>query len=877
MAELGRLIASARKVSTMSFLARCLLIVGLIFVGSIVIGKSSTGSPPSQVINPETTWPVIVEGAGSPEEISLPIPLLISERILPTDSTITYSISIGAQEIEGITAPGVMLVRPLHSASATWDGVEVPLYSSHGGNRLDGDSSLLGLLPVASQSEGDSHLLTVTLTGVHGYLGVAKSVIIGEFALLERSQQTRELRLVFGGAVLMVIGAVLLFIGLYSKRRGEFVAAGLCSAMLALAILSLSDFWAVMPGGLEYRLRVRHAAIVMCPFFGLAALKFIVQESLGAIVVVLGVMTSLLATLSMVWPDSTILPTVRLLSQVLCLVTLVVGIKMSLKNSLQGVLEARVVLGVALSLLCCFVLLRRHYGMLTGSSLLVSICIGVCVAMMVLLIRRYLTSSERYAQFVSESFDAIIVVEMNGTVVESNASGRLLLGVGTMAGEGLVNLFEKVEPLDVELCRNHVLDGSGVRAELRFPILGSKAGSERTVFVESVAIALDKAQSLLVLRDVSQRSQIEGRIVSSIRMETLGIVARGIAHDYNNTLSAVLGQLTMLDHEVPKVDSDLIHEIERLIVDTSERTRKQLAIVRGGNEPSRAVDPIDLVESTSQLITGTLPKNVFLVKSFGEELPSVHCKAVEIEQVLLNLVTNSRDVLANKERGEIEIRAAKVDDDFVMFSITDDGPAIPIEHAHMVWNPFFSSSGRDLGAGLVLSVVQRVVREHGGKVNQVTPESGVGARFEVYIPTSDSKAHSEPKVATAKFGEVLVVEDEPNIREVMVSIMRLRGFTVAQAASAEEARELFKPMDFQLLVTDVILGSENGISLAEHFTKLNPRLAVLVVSGQVPEKLQISNDWAFLNKPFTPEMLVASARTAILWSSFASTEAQDEQ
>ena len=853
--------------------AWCASFLGLICMAITILGYGSTDLSGYFTPNPETGWPVSVEGSDPSEDLLLKIPLLISEQTLPTDSRITYSITVESMDIDGMEHPAVLLERPLHSASVTWDGLEVPMYSSHEGDPLDGDSSLLGQLPTHPLATADSHTLGVTLTGAHGYLGVASSLIIGEFSSLERSQQYGEFRLVFGATVLTVIGLILLFIGLYSTKRGEFVSAGLFSLMMGLAIFSLSDMWAIMPGGLEYRLRVRHAALALSPFFGLSALMFILQVRHVDFVKYLGLAAFLIAVASMGWPDSTILPYIRHLEMFLGVTALVYGVAQSFKHGLQGVFEARLVLSVVIALLIVWSIALAQFGMMADGSLLVLVFVGVCFSMMILLIRRYLTSSERYAQFVSEAIDAILVVDSSGNIVESNSSGRHLLGLVDQGGSATKNLFDQVEPLDIERCRKHVELGFGSRVELRFPIRSSDTSNEVTVHVESVAFGLEERLVLLVLRDVTKRRRIEDRIISAVKVETLGIVARGIAHDYNNILSAVLGQLTMLDHEIEDVDSDLIHRTERLIVETSERTRKQLATVRGANEPCRSVDPIDLIESTSQLVTGTLPDNVFLTKSFGDNLPPVYCKAVEIEQVLLNLVTNARDVLAGQKSGQIEIRASRANPGFVLFSVIDNGPVIPPEHAHMVWSPFFSSAGRDLGAGLVLSVVERVVREHGGRVEQVTPESGVGARFGVYIPVAEMPAQSEPSVSPTKFGEVLVVEDEPNIREVMVSVLRLRGFTVAQAESSEAARDKFDPRDFQLLVTDVIMARENGISLAKHFNRVNPKLAVLIVSGQVPENLPSHQAWAFLDKPFTPEMLVASARKAILLSKVTPNEA----
>ena len=876
MAELCPDKPPLREVAGAKLFAWFLTLIGLWLMAAAMVGRGTTDDSSNLIPDPAVLWPVTIESGDTEDSVSLEIPNLVSSSVLPTDSTITYSISFDSVDFERIDLPAVLLERPLHNASATWDGVEVDLINSHGGDSSLGDASLLGLLPIDQDFALDSHTLGLTLRGAHGYLGVVEGVTVGEFSSLELAQQSREYRQVFGAVALLATSFILLLLGLTSESRDEFVAAGLFCLAMGFAICTFTDQWSLMPGGIEYRLRTRHATLALAPFFGLSALMFIIQVRQGFFVSLIGTVSLSLALVAMFWPDSTVLPFVRQAEQAVCVAALGYGFYKSLKHSLQGVLEARIVILVVLALLFPWGLAIKRHGMVGDGAIMVSAFVGVCLSMMLLQIRRYLTSADRYAELVSEAIDAILVVDRQGNVVESNPSARLLLTGSTAETSGAINILEKVEPLDVEACRDLLVEGVGGKAALKFPIFGSALGRQRAVHVESVSIALDKTHTLLVLQDVTQRRQIEERIIASARMETLGIVARGIAHDYNNTLSAVLGQLTMLNHEVLDADSDLINRIERIIVETSERTRKQLATVRGGNEPTRSVDPKDLVERTRELIVGTLPDKVNLTLNIEEGLPSVQCKAVEIEQVLLNLVTNSRDVLSDRGSGEIEIRASNAGDGFVVFSVTDDGPKIPEEHANLVWSPFFSSAGRELGSGLVLSVVQRVVREHGGKVKQMTPGNGNGAKFEVHIPVSESTPVSENEAPVSKFGVVLVVEDEPNIREVMVSILRLRGFTVAQAESAEVARAQFRPEDFQLLVTDVIMGVEHGISLATYFTKVNPRLAVLVVSGQVPDELQTSDTWAFLDKPFTPEMLVASARKAILLSKVSTSEALND-
>ena len=220
--------------------------------------------------------------------------------------------------------------------------------------------------------------------------------------------------------------------------------------------------------------------------------------------------------------------------------------------------------------------------------------------------------------------------------------------------------------------------------------------------------------------------------------------------------------------------------------------------------------------------------------------------------------------------GEIRIKTEQYAEEGVLILLVeDDGPGVELHLREKIFQPFFSSKLDTVGTGIGLSLAARVVLEHGGKLNLCEWEEGAGARFEVVFPIREQERALESatgkKPVSEKKERILIVEDNNDIREFISVFLKIRGFSYSMASTAEEARVCFSEGEFDLLVTDVVLEAEDGISLATELCQIKPHLNVLVISGYIPKHLnRIKDDWRSLSKPFTGDQLIAAIRASFL-------------
>ena len=816
---------------------------------------------------------------GSQEEGEVAVPGSLESRGDLQAVTVKLDVPLVDRQGNPFERPGLLLIRPLTLQGMFWDDGELDYGGPHGVNRRDLDTSLLARLPssdeLPSGNERESVEVSLQLKRTHGYLGVLEGAYVGEVWDLAHVQARLDFRTAFISLSLIVSAMLVLIVGLYRREGAAHVFVALYCLATGLTFATLSEVGSMLGLPFELMVRLRHATGGLSPLLGFLAVMGLLGKKLTRRHLAVVFPALLVGLLALFWPDTELLPEQRVAGQftaVVCLVLLFIEV---FRGSLGGEREARVLLGVILLLL--FVLgaeVLLFSGMLRSNSSFLFGFYLTNIAILLLVFQRHVEGASRYTKLTEEIVDALMVVERDGTIVDVNTAGLMLLGSRGVGD----NLLDVVDPTDLHFCRAYLKSDRRERIELRFP-----RPSGESVFVESVASSSGRERRLLVLRDITKRRGVEQRLLNAARMETLSIVARGIAHDYNNTLTAVLGQLTLLEYEVESIDRNLLMDIEDRIVGTSERTRRMLTLVRGGAQAKVAVDMVGVVEEASQLILGTLGEEIELVTGIEPGLRQVHGRSSELEQALLTLLSNARDMLM-RQGGEGQIRLALERWDGsrggvspegettsgemispICLSVTDSGPPIPEEYRGRVWDPFFSSVERDVGVGVGLSIVQRVVKEHGGRVAHVTPEGGRGARFEMILPTISGRAPVEESVGVVSAARVLVAEDEPDIRELIVSVLQNRGFSVVGCANAKEAIEAWQVGSFDLLVTDVKMPpGENGIQLAARLRERQPGLGVLVVSGQVPEDQRTRRGWAFLDKPFMPEGLVVGVRKALL-------------
>jgi len=385
-----------------------------------------------------------------------------------------------------------------------------------------------------------------------------------------------------------------------------------------------------------------------------------------------------------------------------------------------------------------------------------------------------------------------------------------------------------------------------------------------------------------VLVDVTHQRDTEEQLRFAQKMEAIGRLAGGVAHDFNNLLS-VIGMYTDLAMEQVSPAEPLredLEEIRRAGLRAQALTRQLLAFSRRQILKPQPLDLNALIGGVEKMLMRVIGEDVEFSFEPGPLLGRTMADPGQIEQVLMNLVINSRDAMPDGGRIRIETSSLRVDGkhpgevalspgDYVSFSVGDTGMGMDQTTRARIFEPFFTTKPAGKGTGLGLAMVYGIVQQSGGAV-EVESEPGAGATFRVFLP-ADSRlplgpaAHKEP-TAKASGGEtVLVVEDEVALRHLVQRVLSGAGYEVIVASSGREALAAFEQHpEVRLLVTDVVMPEMDGPALAALLLEKAPKLAVLYISGYSDEVIAnrgvLAPDVSLLEKPFTSHALLGNVR-----------------
>jgi two-component system, cell cycle sensor histidine kinase and response regulator CckA len=379
-------------------------------------------------------------------------------------------------------------------------------------------------------------------------------------------------------------------------------------------------------------------------------------------------------------------------------------------------------------------------------------------------------------------------------------------------------------------------------------------------------------------QDITERRTLEARLLEAQKLESIGRLAGGIAHDFNNLLTAILGNLEFAQEADSLDDTRALLEPIRIAAERSAAlTAQLLAFARRQVIEPKVLDPNPLVRRLEGLFQRTIGENIRTHYSL-EARGRVKADESQLEQVVMNLVTNARDAMPNGgeltvETRDVELRAeqtaAQTDvapGRYVMIGVSDTGPGIAPDTLPHVFEPFFTT--RAGGTGLGLATCYGIVKQSGGHIG-VHSELGSGATFKVYLPRADeepgSSPISPPKPGAAAGERVLIVEDEAAVRAVVERTLRKQGYHVMSVGTAEEALELSaRSAPFDLLVTDVVLPGMNGRQLAQQLASHGRPIRALFVSGYSEDAIVrggvLEPGISFLQKPFQRAELLAAVR-----------------
>ena len=403
---------------------------------------------------------------------------------------------------------------------------------------------------------------------------------------------------------------------------------------------------------------------------------------------------------------------------------------------------------------------------------------------------------------------------------------------------------------------------------------------------------LGRASWLSVGIDVTARKEAERALArseeqlrQSQKMEAIGTFAGGISHDFNNLLTGMLGYCDLLLVQLPK-DSPVredVGEIRALAVRGTELSRQILSVSRRQMVQPTMLDPNDVVRGLDRLLRRVIGENIEFVTHLDPQVGTVYADAAQLEQALLNLVSNARDAMP--DGGRLTIETAVIDDaevqrlrldgqqPWMAIRVRDDGTGMSDEVKRHIFEPFFTTKSTGKGSGLGLALASNVMDQSGGDI-RVDSAPGHGTTMHLLLPrrteaVAPVAVTAEPPEQLSGRETVLLTEDEDTVRTVAVSALERRGYRVLTAADGEAALAISRayPGRIDLLVTDVIMPGMNGRELADSLTQSRPDLPVLYVSGYTEDadlRLGLSGDSrSLLAKPFTSLELARRVRAAL--------------
>ncbi len=389
------------------------------------------------------------------------------------------------------------------------------------------------------------------------------------------------------------------------------------------------------------------------------------------------------------------------------------------------------------------------------------------------------------------------------------------------------------------------------------------------------------------MQDITGRRQIEEQYRQSQKMEAIGQLAGGVAHDFNNILAAIMMQADMaaLDPNVPRHTREMLGEIEASAQRAANLTRQLLAFGRRQVMQQSQLDLNDIVRNLAKMLRRVLGEELHLNLNLASHPLLTRADAGMLDQVLLNLAVNARDAMP--VGGHLTIATASVMDTeisppqanlppgrYVTLSVSDTGHGIPLEILPHIFEPFFTTKNPEKGTGLGLATVFGIIKQHGGAIT-VNTKLNEGSTFQLYLPAESAPASPTAAVAphaTASGGgeTILVVEDDSAVRMLTCTLLERAGYHVIDAANGIDALRIWRrhKAAVRLLLTDMVMPEGiSGRALAGKLRELNPNLRVVYTSGYSPDiagkEFALGRGEEFLQKPCMPSNLLQAIRRCL--------------
>ncbi|MBF0318865.1 MAG: PAS domain S-box protein [Nitrospirae bacterium] len=502
--------------------------------------------------------------------------------------------------------------------------------------------------------------------------------------------------------------------------------------------------------------------------------------------------------------------------------------------------------------------------------------------------RKLRKSEKRYRQLVELHHAGIWVIDKDGCTTYVNPAMAEMLGytADEMIGHKVQEYLDEDE---IVLFNDNIIK---LREKQNFQVetkINKKDGSRLYVMIEPSPIYNEAGQydgAIAGVIDVTGKRLIEQELRHAQKMESIGQLAGGVAHDFNNIISSVINYVYLIKRKINDITreelQDFVDEIQASAERASNLTKNLLVFSRKHVFEFRTADLAGIINGMKVLLIKLIGEDIELEISMADNELPIYADTNQIEMMLMNLAANARDAMINGGRLEITLQKVKSNEkfikllsvekaqDYALLKITDTGTGIDSEIINNIFDPFFTTKEVGKGTGLGLSTVYGVVKQHKGYI-EVKSELNKGTTFSIYLPLTDNYITNEEKLAICDTdygkGRILIAEDDETLRNVTSRILTRVGYEVITAGDGEEAVKLYSENNVDLIIMDIIMPKMNGKAAYDKIIRINKDARVIFISGYTDDflenKLIKEERFNYITKPIDATRLLSLVKETI--------------
>lgn len=507
-------------------------------------------------------------------------------------------------------------------------------------------------------------------------------------------------------------------------------------------------------------------------------------------------------------------------------------------------------------------------------------------------------SELKYRELVDEVSDGFFIMDNEGVTTFANLALAKMLGFRHPSELIGKNFMGFLSPDVKEEVLNHFKNAMQAKSvsETIISKIIRPDGKEKYLEIRPSFIYNDDKVigSRGVMRDITERKQLEQQLRQSQKMEAVGRLAGGIAHDFNNLLTVIIGYSQIIHNRLPEDDPlrKDAEEVRKSAMRAASLTKQLLAFSRKQVLQPKKINLNNVVTETEKMLGRVIGENIELVTVTSPMLGSVMADPGQIEQVIMNLVVNARDAMEEGGKLTIETTNVVLDENYArlnpgakpghyaMLAVTDSGSGMNNETLSHLFEPFFTTKAPGKGTGLGLSMVYGIIKQSGGYISAYS-EVNKGTTFKVYLPLVSGTPQAEGANKTGKIAykpseTILLAEDEETVRNLAARILSDQGYKVLEAGEPLQAIQIMQnhKEKIDLIITDIIMPGMIGLGLVQRIQSTHPDVKVLYISGYTDTAMLhqgvLESDTPFLQKPFTPQTLLKKVREVILGTNIIS-------